>query len=509
MRYVLFILLIVMVSCKKESTIINNNNGDFVRFSIDTLLFDTVFTTIGSTTRYFKVYNDYNDDITINSIALAKGDNSSFILNIDGEANHNIENTLLRNGDSLYIFAEVTIDPNGANNPLIETDSIIFTYNNLIQDVDLVAWGRDAYFHSSVPDFQQGISSNLDSMLYSDFFNSIPDELMNQQFYYYSINQHTQWTNDKPHVIYGDVIVEDGATLEIQQGAEIYLHNNAWLVIDSLSSLHSIGTLSMPIIYQSDRTDSHSIIDYANTPGQWGKIWMLPGSTNNILEYTILKNGKIGLHIDGVNNMIDLPQNPTLTIKNSIIYNMSEIGLLAQGTKVYGENLLIANCGIHLLGLNIGGDYTFKHCTFANFWPFSSRQTPSVFLNNYYEDGNGSIQNRDLIKAYFGNCIIDGSNPNEVFFDQSSDALFNFEINSSLLKLDSSYWTNWNHSLCTDNILSDGINFADYEILDFQLDSLSNAVNSASPSIALEVPFDINGISRTNNPDMGCFETIE
>ena len=102
---------------------------------------------------------------------------------------HTIQNTLLRNGDSLYIFAEVTIDPNGLSMPFIETDSITFHYNNTIQDVDLVAWGRDAYFHSSIPDFQQHQYSNLDSMLYSDFFYNIPQELINEQFYYYSINE--------------------------------------------------------------------------------------------------------------------------------------------------------------------------------------------------------------------------------------------------------------------------------------------------------------------------------
>ena len=478
-------------------------------FSTDTLLFDTIFTTIGSTTRYLKVYNNYNNDININSIALAKGDNSAFRLNIDGEANHTIENTLLRNGDSLYIFAEVTIDPNGANSPLIETDSIIFEYNNSIQDVDLVAWGRDAYFHSSIPDFQQSISSNLDSMLYSDFFNSVPPKLINEYFYYYSINQNSLWTNDKPHVIYGDIIVENGATLNIQEGAEIYLHNNAWLVIDSLSSLHSIGSLSMPIIYQSDRLDSHSIIDYANTPGQWGKIWMLPGSTNNQFEYTILKNGKTGIHIDGVNDISQLPNTPMLTIKNSIIYNMSDIGILAQGSKIEAENLLMANCGTHLLALNIGGDYNFTHCTFANFWPFSSRQTPSVFLNNYYEDINGNVVNRDLVQASFRNCIIDGSNENEIFFDKSEDAMFEYVINYSLLKLDSNYWNNWSNILFEGNILSEDINFIDYEIFDFQLDSNSIAINSASQEIAQEVPFDINGVNRTNDPDMGCFEKVE
>ena len=85
MRYLFLILLIFIFSCKKDSDIITNNSVNFVSFSVDTLLFDTVFTTIGSTTRYLKVYNNYNDDITINSISLAKGGNSSFQLNIDGE----------------------------------------------------------------------------------------------------------------------------------------------------------------------------------------------------------------------------------------------------------------------------------------------------------------------------------------------------------------------------------------------------------------------------------------
>ena len=506
MRYLFIILLIFIFSCKKDPAILNNNSGNFVSFSVDTLLFDTIFTTIGSTTRYLKVYNNYNDDITINSIGLAKGVNSAFQLNIDGEPNHTIENTFLRNGDSLYIFAEVTIDPNGMDTAYIEQDAIVFDFNNNIQYVDLVAWGRDAYYHSSIPDFQQGESSNLDSMLYSDFFTSIPDELINEEFYYYSIKQNTTWSSNKPHVIYGDVIVENGATLEIEEGAEIYLHNNAWLVIDELSSLQAIGSKEEKIIFQSDRVDSHSIIDYANTPGQWGKIWILPGSINNKLEWTKIKNGKTGIHVDGLNDISLLPNTPILEIKNSEIFNMSEIGILGQGTKISAENLLIYNCGIHLLALNIGGDYNFKHCTFANFWPYTSRQTPSVFLNNYYEDIDGNIINRDLVKASFGNCIINGSNENEIFFDQSQDALFDYSINHSLLKLTPDYWQDWSNDFFEGNILTESINFVDYELFDFELDSSSLGIDAASEIIAKEVPLDLNGYSRTLNPDMGCYE---
>ena len=63
--------------------------------------------------------------------------------------------------------------------------------------------------------------------------------------------------------------------------------------------------------------------------------------------------------------LMNLTNEPTLVLENSIIYNMSSIGLFAQGSRVYGKNLLIFNCGQHLIALNIGGAYRFQHCTFA------------------------------------------------------------------------------------------------------------------------------------------------
>ena len=178
---------IVIISCKKEYASVDNH---LLSFSTDTLLFDTIFTTVGSATRYLKIYNNHDQNVVINSIHLEKMHNSSFRINIDGEANHSVENILLRSNDSLYIFAEVTIDPNNLNIPIIETDAINLIYNEKIQKNDLVAWGRDAYFHSGIPDYHQHnpFSSNLDSMLYSDFFNLtiIPDALIGQYFYYYS-----------------------------------------------------------------------------------------------------------------------------------------------------------------------------------------------------------------------------------------------------------------------------------------------------------------------------------
>ena len=513
------LLLIIVFSCKKEN--INNSEGDFLYFSTDTLLFDTVFTTVGSATRYLKIYNNYNTDINITSIKLAKESNSSFRLNIDGEASSTIENIFLRSNDSLYIFAEVTIDPNNLNGAFIETDSIVFIYQNQVQYVNLTAWGRDAYFHSGIPDYQQYSpeSENFSSMQYCDFFDcnspGFPESYIGESFYYYSVHENTIWKNDKPHVIYGDVIVEDGAILTMEAGSEIYLHNKSWLVVSANSSIHSIGTLDNEIKFSSDRSDSHSLTNYANTPGQWGKIWILPGSIDNQFDYTFMKNGKIGIQVDGVNDISTLPAEPILTIKNSRIHNMSSIGILAQGSKVYAENLLISNCGQHLLALNIGGEYEFKHCSFINSYPFA-RQTTSIFLNNYYEDIKGSIQNRDLIKASFGNCIIDGNMETEILFDKSENAIFNYTLDHCLLKSSIDYWKDWINDesdqviLINNNTNCGIVNFNQTDLTtiksDFFLSENSIAIDAGSIEIANEVQYDVENNLRTNNPDIGWAE---
>ena len=126
MRFIFcnILICIVLFSCKKDTNLSIVENS--LSFSVDTLLFDTVFTNVGSATRYLKVYNNSDVDLNLNSVRLGKGTTSSFRVNIDGEPHHNIQNTLIRSGDSLYIFADVTIDPNSINNPFVETDSILF-----------------------------------------------------------------------------------------------------------------------------------------------------------------------------------------------------------------------------------------------------------------------------------------------------------------------------------------------------------------------------------------------
>ena len=58
---VAFLLLMCLFSCKKETIL--SEGGVALHFSNDTILFDTVFTTIGSITHHLKVYNNNNFDV--------------------------------------------------------------------------------------------------------------------------------------------------------------------------------------------------------------------------------------------------------------------------------------------------------------------------------------------------------------------------------------------------------------------------------------------------------------
>ena len=129
LKYLLIPLFIVQLffSCEKEE--FNTSFDANLIFSIDTILFDTVFTTIGSATQKFTVKNPYNKNLKISSIYLAGGENSPYRLNIDGYPGVRLDNIELREKDSLYIFVEITIDPNNSDLPLVVKDSIIFSFN--------------------------------------------------------------------------------------------------------------------------------------------------------------------------------------------------------------------------------------------------------------------------------------------------------------------------------------------------------------------------------------------
>ena len=477
-KYFLPLLVVtILFACKKD--ILENNQSATLHFSTDTITFDTVFASIGSITKTLTVYNHNSFNVKSN-IALKGNSAAHFRMNIDGVPGNNQSNIEIPAKDSVFIFLEVTIDPSSNTTPYVLTDSLVFTTGTKQQDVDVVAWGQDAYFHTA------------------NTYGNIINETDTTRFYYHLLDCTTSWTNDKPHVIYGYAVIDPGNTLTINEGCDIYFHKNSGILAGnpfsnaSGGSIKVNGTLGNEVTFQGDRLDSW----YKDIPGQWDRIWLMPGSINNEINYAIIRNGNIGIHADTVAN-----SNPTVSITNTIIENMSAIGILGQGANITATNTVVSNCGQYAVACNIGGTYNFTHCTFANYWNYNHRNTPSILLNNYYEGADGNIYVRDLNVASFTNCIIDGSLSTEVSFQEQELGEFNYTFDHCLIKLDPTINTDNSHY--ENAIINQSPKFVDNTEGDFHLTEESPAINAGNSST--EGASDIEGNPR-NNPDLGAFE---
>lgn len=475
-RLTKYLLIAVMAvwffsSCDREDDL-NTDASVKLDFSANKVLFDTVFSTVGSTTYWLKVYNNDNKRVKISTIRLAGGSNSPFRINIDGNPaieKHDIE---IAAKDSMFVFVEVTVDPHD-NSPILIEDSIIFITNGNFQVVDLVALGQDAHYHlpTDTLNFSDG-----SSLLFS-YAGCI-----------------SNWTKDKPHLIYGYTVVDTDSILRIEKGTQIHLHNNAVLWVYEGGSLIVEGEKEEEVVFQGDRLEDW----YDEQPGQWGKIWLSAGSKNNQINYAIIKNGFVGLHIDTLGH----PSDPTLVINNSIIKNMSYAGIYAQGTKIRATNCIIANCAEHLIALKIGGNYDFRHCTFGNYWSYYTRHTPSVWLNNWYEDVYGNIHIRPIENAYFGNCIIYGNIEDELVIDDKYSGILNYTFDHCLIKTELNFSSSYINCLKNQDPQFEN----SYEN-DYTLRNNSPAIDAGSGLIG--VSHDINGKNRDGNPDLGAYEKVD
>jgi hypothetical protein len=472
--YLFFIIasVVFITSCNEDDFTTSSNVR--LEFSTDTVSFDTIFTTIGSTTQYFKVKNPENKAVNISGISLAGGANSPFRLNINGVAASMVNNVELYAGDSLFIFVEVTVDPTNQNLPMVVKDSVVFSVNGNIQDVKLVAFGQDVHL-----------------------FNG-------------EIIQSQHWTNDKPYLIFNYVIVDSLETLIIDPGCRIYFHKKSSLFVKG--TLEVNGTFEEPVTFQGDRLEKI----YSDVPSQWGYyvesgdgniyvyggIHFLVGSKDNVIDYAIIKNANKGIQADS----LGMSGNPMLTLKNSRIENMSLYSLDARTTYIKASNCVFANSGSYSLALLFGGKYEFNHCTVANYYGYETRTRPAVLLSNYFIYEN-VVYSYDLESAVFSNCIIYGNRNDEILLDNFGPGLFNFQFNQCLLRSNA-------YSVATNGFGTSTFNleprFTKINELNFMPDSLSPARNIGNVAVATLFPVDLNNNSRLSDagPDLGALEWV-
>ncbi|UII28148.1 right-handed parallel beta-helix repeat-containing protein [Fulvivirga maritima] len=467
MKYILPVLclFITIWACKPEEEKFTYDSDAALRFSADTVLFDTIFSSVGSVTKRFKVYNNNKNAVNIESIALAD-ESSPYTIYVNGRAASRFSDTRLLGEDSLLVLVEVTIDPNDQDLPFIVADEIVFNTNGNTQDIKLVSWGQDANFINGTA--------------------VLCDEV---------------WTSDRPYVIYNSVIVDSLCKLTIEAGTKIYSHNSSYILVQG--TITAEGTAEERISFTNDR------LDYEDVPGQWGGIVFLPGSKDNSITYADIRNAEVGIYL-GTPDDDDIPD---LILGNCTIENIGGLaenpitgglvapgyGVLAITSDLYMYNTLINNCAVNVLGNYAGGNYVYDHCTFANYSFDFFREDPAVVFSNNLQLLADSLLVDDL-SIQLSNSIIWGSARDEIVISSENSKSFELGMSNNIIR------TSLQEFNTSNNIINEDPRFVNPGNYNYHLDTLSVAKDAG---VNLGLSTDHDGNSRDANPDIGAFERTE
>lgn len=470
--FALFCVFVLLYAgaCKKQKIL---TEGGILSFSTDTLAFDTVFTAAGSFTSGMLIYNNQNEAVIISSITMKQGSASYFHLNVDGFSGNTLSNLKIPANDSIYVFATVNIDPTNALTPFIITDSLVATMNGNTYYVPFTAYGQNARYV-------------VDSILTGNVV----------------------WDTTLPYVVVKSAQIAPTATLTINAGARVYMHQNSGLIV--LGKLLVNGTKTDSVIFQGDRLD-RAYFGFRGYPGEWGGIYIDSRSNGSKLTYTQLLNcgnAALGGYASAIwvapdsinfNNRTAIPQ---LTLDHTVVQNSIGYGLLSFTGSVVATNCLFNSTGAQGIAIFKGGFDSFLNCTIANYsnYALSHNSTPTMSILNWLQVAQDSFEYADL-HAHFRNCIVYGSLDSEIVCDTSytpvgRKASLTFE--HCILKLP--------------NILQPFVNlvncrnqdplFKDASNKDYRPKSGSPAANNAHPSI---LPLtDLDGKNRTTR-DIGCY----
>ena len=482
--YLAFSLIFILGACQDDRVF----EGDIVplEFSLDTMRFDTVFTEIGTITRFFKVYNQLDEAVIVDRIGLAD-EEGFFRINVDGIPGDIVNNTRIEALDSIYVFVEATIDPNQplSFSPFVIEDQIEIQAGQSEYVVHLEAWGQNA--------------------------NYVPNRFANNEINSLSCNGGTiTWDDPKPYVIYG-VLGLDDCKLVIAEGTDVYVHggvginddigvfNDGILVVLPNSSIEIQGTAENPVRIRTDRLEP----EFQEVAGQWAGILIQAGSRNNIFNHTLIQHSIVGVSIDSA---------ASLVLNNCQIGYTSGSGLSAEHAQVTANNCLFFQNLTNGISLGYGGSYTFNHCTSANY----DNQGVALSANNIRCTDplcQGEIFFNPL-NLTMTNCILTGNDEDEISFFDLTDGedpnAFRFNFRNSFINLDEilepEQYPNFFDN-CTDcrSLVRQDTLFLDLEMQDFHLDTMSIAIDQG-----LYLPFineDLEGNPRESNlVDVGCYE---
>ena len=496
-------LLCVLSGCRQD--IVSEDVNMRLSFSHDSVLFDTVFTSMGSSTRRVMVYNRNANAVVIERVLLQDG--RYFHINLDGEnRTENLRDIPLRGGDSLFMFVRVNIDPQAQNTPVLVTDTVSFRVNGKVQQMSLQAYGQNVEIVRS------------------------PSGLV--------VWENATLTSERPYLIYDTVVVQ--GDLSIEAGSTLYMSNNALLHV--YGNLTAMGSVEEPITIRGARTDRlFDSVPYRVASGQWNGIYLLSDGSQPAPTYMMnhvdICSGTCGLYVSwepgphsvlqeqgphsvlqdngAKTQMFCLPHqsehislsslflapysqknpptqrpngatpngvHPTLFFLNSRIHNHSAYGMVLLNVDATVINSEISNCASYCVYLS-GGTHRFVHTTVASYfgYPYTNinihngvhrDSVIAVFINNLDKDMLPTASS-------FNSCIIAGARTNNLRVATPLTNYYEGSFSGNYLQADSlpaSYAANNVYGSKTDTVFRNiYYRVGEYRYYDFRLDSLSPA----------------------------------
>lgn len=481
----LIILFLYCTSCRKEEDFLTDTTAK-VEFSRDTLRFDTVFTTQGSATRLVKIFNRNDKPVLLSKVYLENQNASKFNLNVDGIPGKQVNNVEIESKDSIYIFVEVTIDPDAplSVSPFVVEENLLVELNGNTQKLILEAWGQNANY---IPNSK---NSNGLAITTCDFGSMT-------------------WNDPKPYVIFG-VLLIDSCTINIPAGTKIYVHggiaNNSFgkysdglIYVLSNGRLNIQGTKENPVTIQGDRLEK----EFEDVPGQWAGIRFAPGSNNNVIRFAEIKNSIVGMRADSASQV---------KVYNTKIYNTTSSGIIAEHCIFVAENCLVYNNGGNAFQSEFGGDIFLRYCTFGS---YGNNQSALKLSNARCLDDFCQTFLIFPLSADVRNCIIMGSQNDELsLFNRNSNAQdFKLNMKNNIVKvkdiLNQGQYPDFLSNTCISciNAKSNDKLFKNINKQDYQLDTLSIAEQKGIPISTIQKDI-LNEDRDPTNPDIGCYEYI-
>ena len=487
LRFLLPLLALLAVACSDYESF-SDNPAYRLTFSQDTVAFDTLVSTIPSSTKTLYAFNDNDNGMRISTIQLESGSASHFRVNVDGRflAGGSWNDFEVLKKDSLVIRIEMTPPEVGTDEPLYFKDRLLFTLENGAQQAVVLSGGAiDAYIE------RKGLTIETDQTLHTN----------------------------KPYVIYDSLVVKQGATLTLTAGTKLMFHDKAALHV--YGKLMVQGTSEKPVVLRGDRMDHmFDYLLYDNTPSRWEGVIIHRGSYGNEFYQCDLHSSCFGIICEDTEETVPDETKPSVTLDCCILHNIGSDGLQLNNCVSRVTNTQISNTLGHTVNIN-GGSHLFIYSTLAQFYPFTGNRGNALNLVSSAEGEEYGL----LRRAHFVNCVITGygedviMGENIVTDSHTCNYLFHHCFLNTPDPNDEEHFVGCifdqegkdddEEKLVRDEnfLLFDTENFF-YDFTPKAESKIRSLADSTYPDLPL---YDMRGRSRTNDegPDAGCCEFVE